>query len=423
MTERLLQFIWQFQYFNKRQLQTTVGEDLYILYPGILNTNQGPDFSEAKIKIEHTVLVGHIELHLLSSQWFQHAHHTDNNYQTVVLHVVWQHDMLVELPNGGILSTLELQPLVSGLLLQQYESLIHSRGFVPCEASLPLLTGLAWMGWKERLAIERLTRKSKTVTGMLAESKQHWEEIFWWMLARNFGVTVNMDCFEQIARSIPVKLLAKHKNQLIQLEALLIGQAGLLEDEFKEDYPVLLQREYRFLKKKYQLERINITPAFLRMRPANFPTVRLAQLAKIIHHSSHLFSVVKEATDVEEIKQRLNVTANDYWHYHYRFEVTTEHKPKTLGEQMINNILINTVVPVLFAYGVYHKEQIWRDKAVSWLMQIPPEANTITKNWKQHGVTNQNAFDSQALLELKKYYCNEKRCLDCVVGNRLLKNL
>jgi len=423
MTEKLLHFIWQFQYFNKRQLQTINGEDLYILYPGIANTNQGPDFSEAKIKIESTILVGNIELHIHSSDWLHHAHSEDCNYNNVILHVVWQHDANITLPNGSFLPELELQPLVSTILLQQYEMLMRARGFVPCETRLPALTGLAWMGWKERLVIERLTRKSLGVIAMLKESKQHWEEIFWWMLARNFGITANTECFESIAKSIPVNVLAKHKNQLVQLEALLLGMAGLVEGEYDEEYPKLLQREYRFLKKKHRLQKVNIPAVFLRMRPANFPTVRLAQLAKLIYNSSHLFSVIKEANDTDEIKHRLNVTANDYWHYHYKFDSPGEYKPKTLGEQMLNNIIINTIVPVLFAYGVYNKEQQWKDKAINWLMQLSGEQNSITKSWKHYGVTNQNAFDSQALLELKKFYCDERKCLDCVVGNKLLKDL
>ncbi|WP_235921177.1 DUF2851 family protein [Foetidibacter luteolus] len=421
ITERLLQFIWQFQYFSKKQLQTVNNESLQVIYPGQYNTNQGPDFSEAKIRIDATILVGNIELHVYSSHWQQHAHTGDANYSNVVLHVVWQHDKGIALPNGAELPTLELQPLVPVIMLQQYEALMNAKSFIACGNQLPVLSGLGWMAWKERLLIERLSRRAETIINLLGKSNGHWEETFWWLLARNFGITVNAHCFEELAKTIPVNVLAKHKNQLIQLEALLLGQALLLEAEFEEEYPRLLQREYQFLKKMHKLAPLNKAPMFLRMRPANFPTLRLAQLAALIYQAVHLFSKVKEAADITTVKELLDVTANDYWHYHYKLDEASDYKPKKLGGQMVTNIIINTVVPVLFAYGVYSREQHWKDKAVNWLMHLPPEQNKITAAWKERAVLHQNAFDSQALLELKKNYCDEKRCLDCAVGNKLLR--
>ena len=225
-----------------------------------------------------------------------------------------------------------------------------------------------------------------------------------------------------MAKSISINILAKHKDQIHQTEALLFGQAGLLNDVFKEDYPKLLQREYQFLKKKYSLHKIEGEMIFLRMRPSNFPTVRLAQLAMLVHKSLHLFSKIKESTDIKNIKQLLQVTANDYWHYHYTFGEMAGFKKKKLGEQMINNILINTVVPVLFAYGHYHNESRYKDKALQWLIDIKAEKNSITKGFVSLHMENNTAFDSQALIQLKNEYCNKKRCLDCTVGNKLLRN-
>jgi hypothetical protein len=420
INEKLLQFIWQFQYFNKNELQTIEGENLQIIHPGIYNKDQGPDFSEAKIKIENTVLVGNIELHIHSSDWHQHHHSSDKNYSNI-LHVVWNNDEIIFDNNGKAFPSLDLQSRVSNLLLEKYEQLMQSQQFVPCEKHLPVLSEIGWTSWKERMAVERLQRKSILVLELFEQSNHHWEEIFWWQLARNFGVKINAEIFEQLAKSISINIIAKHKNQIHQLEALLLGQSRLLENDFEEDYPKLLKREYQFLSKKYKLNILQKQPAFLRMRPANFPTVRLAQLAMLINHSTHLFSKIKEAKDIDEIKSLLNITANDYWHYHYIFDEATPYKPKKLGAQMTENIIINTIVPVLFAYGLYTREQQWKDKAIFFLNEIFAEQNSITKLWQQLNVKNANALDSQALLELKKYYCDEKRCLDCAVGNKLLK--
>jgi hypothetical protein len=281
---------------------------------------------------------------------------------------------------------------------------------------------LTWISWKERLLVERLQDKSAAVFEYLQKNNNHWEESFWWMLAKNFGARVNSAAFEKIAQSIPVNILAKHKNQIHQLEALLLGQAGLLDNDFTEEYPRLLQREYRFLKKKYALQKIAAPLFFLRMRPANFPSVRLAQLAMLVHNSSHLFSAIKDVSTIDQVKERLHITANDYWHYHYILDEPSAFKKKQLGRQMTENILINTVVPVLFAYGLYHKENRYKEKALQFLFDIAAEKNTVTKSFSALGISNTTAFDSQALLQLKNNYCDKRRCLDCAVGNKLLKS-
>ncbi len=421
MTERLLQFIWQFQYFNKTELYVEQGESLTIIHQGQYNTNQGPDFLNAKVTIGNTTLAGHIELHLRSSDWLKHNHTADTNYSNIILHVVWEADAEIQNISGSVLPTLLLQNLIPKILLHRYESLIASQHFVPCQPYLPVLNRISWLAWKERLAVERLQRKAAIVTTYLVEANSHWEEVFWRMLARNFGIKVNADIFETVAKTLPVKFLAKHKNQIHQLEALLLGQAGLLEETFKEDYPRLLQKEYKFLQKKYPLKHVLVKPFFLRMRPANFPTIRLAQLAMLMHSSSHLFSKVKETDDVSEVKQLLNVTANDYWHYHYLFDNPADYHPKQLGKQMVDNVIINTIIPVLFAYAIYNKDEETKDKCLQWLSKLSPEKNTITNKWVSFNVSNSNALESQALIELKNNYCNVKLCLDCSVGASLLR--
>jgi hypothetical protein len=417
MTERLLQYIWQFQYYNVAGLQTQDGEQVQIIYPGSYNTNQGPDFLDAKIKIGDTVWAGSIELHVQASQWHNHKHSSDDNYNNVILHVVWQNDK----PGVTNLPTAELQPLVSTLLLTQYEALMTTGGFIPCEKILHNVPAITWVAWKERLLVERLLQKSNIIFDYLRQSNNHWEEAFWWLLAKNFGIKINSAAFEQMAQSIPVTVLAKHKNQIHQLEALLLGQAGLLNDNYEEDYPNLLKKEYQFLQTKYKLKPAVLPVHFLRMRPANFPTVRLAQLAMLVYTSVHLFAKVKECITVEELQQLLQVTANDYWHYHYIFDEPVAFKKKTLGTQMIDNIIINTIVPTVFAYGQYHNDNSYKDKALRWLEKITAEKNVITNGFMALGVTNGNAFDSQALIQLKNNYCNKKHCLSCSVGNSLLK--
>lgn len=416
MNERLLQYIWQMQLFNKAGLVTVKDESLQIIFPGNYNSNQGPDFLSAKIKIDETILAGSIEVHVKSSHWKNHKHSSDKNYKNVILHVLWEDDH-PSLP----LPALVLNNRVSKLLLNKYEELMQSRGFVPCENSIATINELVWHSWKERLLVERLQRKSQQVLDYLKKSNNHWEEVFWWMLAGNFGIKVNKDCFEAIAQSIPVTLLAKHKNSIQQLEALLLGQAGLLNKTFEEAYPKLLRREYDFCKAKYQLKEVTVTPLSLRMRPSSFPAIRLAQLAMLVHQSLHLFSKINESESLEQIKKMLEVTANDYWHYHFTIDEPSAYKPKHLGAQMIENILINTVIPVLFAYGHYHNETIYKDKALKWLEQIKAEQNNITKKWAQLTVSNKNAFDSQSLIELKTNYCDKRLCLNCAIGNALLR--
>jgi hypothetical protein len=419
MKEKLLQYIWQFQYFNAAALTTADGEPVQIIYPGYLNTNQGPDFLEAKIKIGKTSWAGNVELHVRSTDWDTHKHSADKNYSNIILHVVWDDDVSLALP----FPVLELQSRVSKLLLKRYDELMNAKAFIPCEKRINEVTALTWKSWKDRLLAERLQNKAAVIFDHLQAGNNHWEETFWWLLANNFGIKVNSTAFEKIARSLPLKILAKHKNQIHQVEALLFGQAGLLQKDFAEDYPAMLKKEYHFYKTKYKLQPVTAPLFFMRMRPANFPSVRLAQLAMLIHRSTGLFSVIKESNTLKEIRELLTVTANDYWHYHYVFDEPSAYKEKHLGTQMTGNILINTVIPIVFAFGLYHKEEACKNKALLWLEEVAAEKNNITNAFAALNIENRNAFDSQALIQLKNGYCNKKRCLGCAVGNSLLKKV
>lgn len=412
-----MQYIWQFQYFNRAHLNTISGEAIEIVFPGRLNKDQGPDFADARIRIGTTLLVGSVELHLKTSEWNRHGHQHDANYNNVILHVVFQDDA----QGTNAIPILELQHRISKLLLEKYEALMQESTFIPCAATIAQTRELTLHAWKERLVAERLTRKSSGIFDALQQTSFHWEEVFWRVLARNFGIKVNAEAFEQVAQTLPITLLARHKTQIHQLEALLLGQAGLLQGSFTEDYPQLLQREYHFLNAKYHLQPSPIPVHFLRMRPQNFPTIRLAQLAMLVHQSQHLFSKLLETKDLKKVKQWLGVTANDYWHYHYRLDEPSEYAPKKLGESMIDNIIINTVIPVLFAYGLFHNKEELKLRAIQWLEETEGESNSITNGFKKLSLINQSAFDSQALIELKNEYCNYRRCLECAVGNSILK--
>lgn len=418
MTEQLLQYIWQLRYFNRHELRTSDGENLTIIFPGNLNRNQGPDFLNAKIKVGDTTWAGSIEIHVNSSQWAEHKHSADPNYDNVILHVVWNNDVSLNLS----FPVLELQSRVSGLLLARYEEWMYSKSFIPCENSFRMVEPLTWLFWKERLVVERIQQKTVPIRLMLEQNHHHWEETFWRMLAANFGLKVNGDAFSELAASLPLNLLGRHRENLKQLEALLFGQAGLLEDDHVESYPSELKREYEFLAAKYKLNPVKIPVHFLRMRPNNFPTVRLAQLAMLLHQTDKLFAFCRVAGSPVQVLKVLQVGTSFYWEDHFVFGQRSASIPKTLGSTMANFILINTVIPMLFLYGQYHGVQSIKDKSLEWLAMLKPETNVIINGYTKLGMVNSNAADSQALLHLKKHYCDQRRCIECALGNSLLKN-
>lgn len=421
MNEKLLQFIWQFQYFNKSELVCQDKSHLQIIFQGTINYNQGPDFQNASIKVDDTTLVGNIEIHVLASDFTKHRHQNDLNFNNLILHVVWKNDQTIFDKNNNPLPTLELQNRVPKLLLQKYEALMNATDLLPCSSFLPALSNIGWLAWKESLLAKRLETKALNVLNVFAKNNNNWEESFWQLLVYNFGLKVNADFFQNVADTISINILTKHKNNIHQLEALLLGQANLLEDEFTDQYSLMLQKEYLFLQKKYGLVKLSNKPHFLRMRPANFPTIRLAQLAMLVHHSSHLFSLIKEKTTVSELQKLFNITANDYWNYHYQLnDAPTNFMPKKLGNQMVNTIIINTIIPILFAYGLYSKDDNFKEKAIHFLQSLPAEKNNLTRQWELLKIENKNSFDSQALIELTNNYCKPKNCLNCAVGSKVL---
>jgi hypothetical protein len=417
MTEKLLQFIWQHQYFNTQDLYTLDNEPVKILHPGKLNHHQGPDFSNARIQIGDTIWVGQVELHLFSSHWNVHKHAADPNYQNVILHVVWKTDctLLINFPE------IVLQHRIPGIMLQQYVDWMNTGNAIPCAASLHLVPEIIWKAWEERMMVERLEARYNNLLDTLQRNQFNWEEAFWWRLAHLFGGTVNATAFEVMAQSIPFNLLAKHKHQYHQIEALLFGQAGLLERNFSEKYPQMLQKEYRFLQKKYTLTASTLPIQLLRMRPQGFPTVRLAQLAMLMHLQLNVFASILKIESLEALGNLLSVTANDYWNDHFLLDERTVFQQKKIGKQMVHKIIINAVVPFLFAYGKFYQKESIKEKAIAWILQLPPEQNKITELYQTANISCASAASTQAILTLHQTYCMHKRCLDCAIGNSILK--
>ncbi|KAA2241905.1 DUF2851 family protein [Chitinophaga agrisoli] len=420
LTEDLFQHIWQFRLFTNSNLTTTEGEPVQVLYPGLHNHHAGPDFTAAKIKIGATLWAGNVELHLRTSDWYRHGHQHNGQYSNVILHVVFEHD--VEFYDTDRMPPcVELQQYIPKMLLRRYDTLRQDAGFVPCEYGAAQVPDLIWHNWKERLLVERWERKTGTLQTWLLQTKQNWEEVCYRAVAHGFGLPVNEAAFLQLAQSLPHNLLARHRPSLMQLEALLFGQAGMLQDTFADAYPQELQKEYAYLRHKYKLQPI---PAhlwkWLRMRPASFPTLRIAGLAALLHQSPNLFSRILEAESIAALERLFTVQPSAYWQEHYRFDgpVTQTRCP---GRLAVHNILINTILPILFLYGREKAMSYYQDRALEFMETLPAEENKISQAWEDIGIRQHNALDSQALLQLKQQYCDSKQCLKCAIGAKLLR--
>jgi predicted nucleic acid-binding protein len=423
-TEDFLHYVWKFRLFDRINLQTTQGEELEIYSAGLHNTHAGPDFQNARIRIGETTWAGNAELHLSSSDWQRHGHTADNAYDNVILHVVYRDDEPLFRTDGRRVPTLELKDRISPDLYNRYHNLIFgAKNIIPCEASIATIDGLTMQNWLTRILVERLEKKSETVIATLNLNRGDWEETFYQFLAANFGFKTNALPFELMAKSLPQNILAKHKNNPMQIEALIFGQAGFLNEDFTDEYPRSLKKEYEFLKKKF-----NITPIeshlwkFLRMRPQNFPTIRLAQFAALVVMSNHLFSKVLETKEVKALRDLFNnIQINNYWETHYQFDKESKPVGKHLGTASVDTILLNTVALFLFSYGRHLQQQYYISRSLKLLENIPGEQNSITTDFANLGLEINTAFESQALLELKNNYCDYKKCLQCGVGIKILK--
>jgi len=420
-SEELLHFLWKFRLFSQQRLFLVSGEPVEIIFPGIHNKHAGPDFEEAKIRISETVWAGNVEMHLRSSDWNQHGHTSDKAYNNVILHVVLHHDAPVFRNDGTEIPVLVLNGLIPGNIEANYRDLMENLSWIPCEKKIAAIDEFHIQSWLSRVLVERLEEKSQMLEKLLKEYKGSWDNAFYVMLARNFGFKTNGLPFELLARSLPQTILAKHKNNLMQLEALIFGQAGFLEADLDDEYHKRLKSEYLFLKKKYQLTPLEaFLWKFLRLRPSNFPTIRLAQFAALIAKSNHLFSKIIEIEDVKVLKTCFAaIHASSYWDTHYRFG--KEGRARSgMGAESVDNILLNTVVLFIFYYGKCSGKQNFVSRAIALLESLAPENNNITRGFKKIGVAGSDAAASQAMLQLKKSYCDTRKCLNCGIGTKLL---
>ena len=423
MKEEFLQFIWEHGLFNRNNLKTTDGKKVEIITTGQPNFDSGPDFFNAKIRIEETTWAGNIEIHQKSSHWYRHRHNTDAAYDNVILHVVELNDSPV-LIKSQTLPTLEIRyPLE---ILENYELLLKSQRWIACEERLPEVDPFILRFWFSSLMIERLEAKTSDILAILEQNKNNWNDTFYQLLARNFGMKTNALPFEMLAKSLSLQLLSKHKNDLFQIEALLFGQSGLLNETLLgDDYFLSLRKEYSYLYKKYSLSGIESHLwKFMRLRPINFPTIRIAQLAMLIHHSSALFSRILETENLEDLRKLFDVSASGYWNTHYNFnKISKDDHQKKLGETAFNNLLINTIVPMLFVYGDQHMDDAMKDRALLLLEKLAPESNQIIRKWNKLGIDSRSAFETQALLQLKNRYCEPKKCLNCQLGAKIITSV
>jgi len=422
MNESFLHYIWQFQYFEKKDLVTSNGESISILKTGTLNTDAGPDFFNAKIIIDGIEWAGNVEVHIKSSDWFAHHHEKDAAYNNVILHLVWENDKPIY-RNNELLPTLELKNKVDTSLLNGYKKLINNVSPIACEKTFSSVDELVKLSMLDKALMQRLETKANQVADLLQQNNNDWDETAYQLLAKNFGFKVNAEPFFQLSKSLPYKIIQK-QNSLLQVEALLLGQAGMLEAKNKEEYISLLFREYHLLSQKYSLSELKLNHSqwkFLRLRPANFPTVRLAQFASILFSVKNLFSKLILIESYSSLEKTFSVHQSDYWKTHYRFGKKAKGNVPEFGESSIQNVVINTVAPLLVAYGKYKDEQAHIARAIELLQQIPSEENKITREWNMLGMKVKNAFDSQAQIELYNNFCQKRQCLNCNIGVSILK--
>lgn len=421
MREDFLHYVWKYQKLTTSNLVSVLGDEVTVIHPGQHNFNSGPDFFNAQLKIGGQLWAGNVELHIKSSDWYAHGHETDVAYDSVILHVVWEHDTDVFNKNQEPFDTLQLKSYIDKAALLSYKTLFASeQKWINCEYQFHTVETFVIENWLERLYVERLQQKSEQIFQLLAQNKNHWEALLFQMLAKNFGLKVNGESFLSIANSLPFSVVQKCRNNVLDLEAVLFGQAGLLEKEHVDDYFKTLQHTYRYLAHKFQLKNTSvIAPKFFRLRPPNFPTIRLSQLAVLYAEKRQLFSAILSAETKEALYELFNTKATFYWETHFNFGVAGSNRAKTLTKNFIDLLLINTVLPIKFCHAKSQGKDI-SEELMALAATIAKEDNTIISHFNRLQHVASNAMDSQALLQLKSKYCDLKRCLDCAVGNSLL---
>jgi len=418
MNEHLFQYIWQHRLYDAHQLMTEDHQPVFIIHQGTHNKDQGHDFLHARIRLNNIELIGSVELHIKTSDWHQHGHTGDDHYKNVILHVVWEHDSDFDLS----IPVLVLRGRVSNVLLGQYSTMMAKNNHIPCASHLNKTDRLIMEQWKERMLAERLMYKVAMIRDIADKSKQYDEEIFWLLIFRNMGVPVNSDTMETIYRSVPFRVWLQCRTRIQVIEALLLGQANLLLGDQEDDYMIMLQQEYRHIKRKYNLRSPQLLISNLRMRPAHFPLMRMVQLAMLWHIHPDLYTMLMQMDSVHQMRDTLLISANDFWQYHYTTSSSSNRREKQLGRSMADIILINTILPFRFYKAMQTKNEREKEKVICLYYEIPAEHNAIMRRWKSLAVDAHKAADSQGLLHLYKHYCISKRCLDCAIGSSIIRS-
>ena len=428
--EQLLHYVWKHKLLPLEPLSTTDGRSVEVIDPGLHNRNAGPDFFNAKVRIDGTLWVGNVEIHLRSSDWYAHGHDRDPHYDNVVLHVVSTADADVLTHEGHYLPQLVLQ--VPQHVSDHYEELLHCDQYPPCYKMIPSLTALQVHAWMAALQTERLEQKTQAISQRAQQANGSWEDAYFQTLARNYGFSINGAAFEQWALSIPLGAVGKHRDDLFQVEAIFMGQAGLLEPDsinqrhreeaISEGYFTKLRNEYLYLQHKFQLRPVDHTLwHFLRLRPQNFPYIRLSQLANLYYERRTSLSALLECKTVDELRRLLDTHVTPYWETHYTFGATSARNSKKMSVSSVDVLIINTAIPMLFAVGRHRQRDELCDLAFDLLEQMKAEHNHIVDMWQACGLPVKSAGDSQALIQLKKEYCDRKDCLRCRFGYEYLK--
>ena len=418
--EQLLHYVWKHKIFPLKELKTTTGQQVEVIDTGLANTDAGPDFFNAKLKLDGVLWIGNIEIYERSSDWFKHGHHADAGYNSVILHIASEIDMEISRSNGERIPQIQL--ICPEAVRTNYKELLETDSYPPCYRIIPSLSPFTAHSWMTALQMERFEQKATLLNERLKRCQGNWEDAFFITLARNFGFGLNGDAFETWAHRLPFRAVDKHRNDLFQIEAIFFGQAGILEDSNGDGYYLRLKKEYTYLQHKFGLIPMDASLwRFLRLRPANFPHIRIAQLACLYHRAYGLLSRIMETETLQGVRDILKGGTSEYWLTHYTFGGSSPSRPKALSNTSLDLLIINTVVTFLYAYGLHKGNRVLCARAGSFLEELKAENNYITRMWEQYGMKASNAADSQALIQLKKEYCDKKKCLYCRIGYEYLK--
>ena len=421
MKEDFLHYIWQYKKFEFLNLKTFNGDLLTIINSGQYLQKAGPDFFNAQITINNQKWAGNIEIHIKSSDWYVHHHEKDENYDSVILHVVWENDAPIFRKDNSEIPVLELKNIVSKETLHNYLALLAPKSWIYCEREIANIDEFVFKNWQERLFFERLERKSIPVQQLLLETENDWETVLFCMLAKNFGLNTNGELFLKIAKSVPFVIIRKESSEVENLEALLFGRADLFPLNLEDTYSRDLKARFDYLTHKYQLSKIVIEPVqFFKHRPDNFPTIRLAQLAMLYNQQRNLFSQIITIKNLSEFYKLFAISISNYWQTHYQFDKESPKKKKQFSKSFIDLLVINTIIPIQFAYAKSQGKEV-SETIITLLQEVASEKNVIIQKFAGFGVKSKNAFETQSLLQLKNEYCNHCKCLQCAIGIQLLK--